>query len=98
MARMRRPGTALTSRNTFRNSQKVSPLNLPISRAEEKLAVPQTHGSKVTDALARRMMVHNRILGFRRNPPAAARSLLLKVHFVQSPQVHRTVRHQFAEF
>src|ERR1700730_10219262 len=66
--------------------------------AEEKHAVPQTHGGKVTHALARRMMVHDGILGLRRNPHAAARSLLLKVHFVHSPQVHRTVRHQFAEF
>src|SRR5712692_2237032 len=65
---------------------------------EEKLAVPQTNGGKVADALTRRMMIHNGILDLRRNPHAAARSLLLEVHFVQSPQVHRSVRHQFSKF
>src|ERR1700693_2871906 len=44
------------------------------------------------------MMVHNGILGLRRNPHAAARSLPLKVAFVQSPQVHPIVRHQLPEF
>src|SRR5258708_13399702 len=33
----RRPATALTSRNTFRNSQKVSPWNLPVSRRKRNL-------------------------------------------------------------
>src|SRR5215831_2823677 len=32
MATTRRPATALAARNTFRNSQKLSPLNLPLSR------------------------------------------------------------------
>ena len=52
---------------------------------KEKLAVPQTHGGKIADALACWMMLHNWIFEFRRNPHAAARSLLLKVHFVQCP-------------
>jgi hypothetical protein len=43
---------------------------------------PQTHGGKIAHALPRRMMIHRGILGLRRNPHAAARSLLLKVHFV----------------
>jgi hypothetical protein len=66
--------------------------------AEEKLAVPQTHGGKVADALARRMMIHSGIFGLWRNPHAASRSLLLKVDFVQNPQIHGIVRHQFSEF
>src|SRR5580704_5811248 len=44
------------------------------------------------------MMIHNGILRLRRNPHAASRSLLLKVDFVQGPQVHRIVCHQFSEF
>src|SRR6476619_3405900 len=44
------------------------------------------------------MMIHDGILGLRRNPHAASRSLLLKVDFVQGPQVHSIVGHQFSEF
>src|ERR1700704_2957445 len=97
MARTRWPGTALTSRNfqELPESLSVEPSGLA---AEEKLAVPQTHGGKVADALTRRMMIHDGILGLRRNPHAATRSLLLKVHFVQGPKVHRIVRHQLVQF
>ena len=66
--------------------------------AKYKSAVPQSHCGEIADALSRRMMLHDRVLDLRRNPHAAARSLLLKVHFVQSPEVHRIVGHQLAEF
>jgi hypothetical protein len=52
---------------------------------EKKLTVAQSDGRKVSDALPRGVMIKERVLGFRWHPHAAARSLLLKVHFVQSP-------------
>src|SRR5882724_4508365 len=52
--------------------------------AVQKLAVPQTYGGKVADALARRVMIDDRVADLRRNPHATARSLLLEVNFVQS--------------
>src|ERR1700689_3092455 len=65
------------------------PEGLPVESSgfapKEKLAVPQTHGGKIADTLACRMMVHDGVFQFWRNPHAAARSLLLKVHFVQRP-------------
>ncbi len=33
--------------------------------AEDKLAIPQTYGGEVADALARRMMIHDGVLGLR---------------------------------
>src|SRR5580700_11352620 len=63
-----------------------------------ELAVPQTHGGKIADALARRMMVHDGVLRLGRNPHAATRPLLLKVNFVQCPEVHSGIAHQLAEF
>ena len=38
---------------------------------EQKLAVPQPHGGKVADALARRMVIDDGVSGLRRNPHAA---------------------------
>ena len=60
---------------------------------KQKLAVPQTDSGEVADAFPSRMMIHDRISGFRWNPHAATRSVLVKVHFVQRPEVHGIVAH-----
>src|ERR1700679_3531877 len=65
---------------------------------KQESTIAQTHGREVTHALPCRMMIYDRVPGFRRNPHAAAGTLLLKVHFVQRPQVHGVVAHQSAEF
>ncbi len=61
--------------------------------AKQKFAIPQTDCGEVAHALPGRMMVHDRISGFRWNPHTATGSLLLKMHFVQRPEVHGIVLH-----
>jgi hypothetical protein len=61
--------------------------------AKQKLAIPQTDCGEVADAFPGRMMVYDGISGFRWNPHAATGSLLLKVHFIQCPEVYRIVPH-----
>ena len=63
----------------------------PRLAAKQKRAVPQADCGEVADAFPGRMMVHNRVSRFRRYPHAATGSLLLKVHFVQRPEVDRIV-------
>ena len=63
-----------------------------------EFAVVQAYGSEIAHTLSRRVMVQNRVLGFRWNPHPAPRSVLLKVHFVQSPDVNSWIFPQFAEF
>ena len=60
--------------------------------------IPQSHGGEVADALARGVMVNHRVFGLWRDPHTTPRSLLLKVHFVQSQKIDGIVLHQFSEF
>jgi hypothetical protein len=75
-------------------------LSIKTSRfpSKEKLTVAQAHSGKVTHALPSGMVEHDGVLGFRRHPHAAARALLLKVYFLQRPQVDTFVAHQILEF
>jgi hypothetical protein len=65
---------------------------------EQKLAISQADGGEVADTFPRRMMIHNRVSGFRRHPHSATGTLLLKMHFVQRPEIYAVVAHQLAEF
>ena len=65
---------------------------------KQELAVSQAHSSEVSDALACGVMVNHRVSGLWRDPHTTPRSLLLKVHFVQSPKIDGIVLHQFSEF
>ena len=58
---------------------------------EEELAVAQADRPEVAHALAGGMMEQNGILGFGRDPHAAARAVLWKVHFVHGPEINRGV-------
>jgi hypothetical protein len=53
--------------------------------AKLKLSIPQSHRSKVSYAMPRWRVQQDRVLGFRRNPHLAPRTMLLEVHFVGSP-------------
>lgn len=64
----------------------------------QELAVSQADGCEVPNALPRRVMIQYRILDLGRHPHPAPRSLLLKVDFVQRPEIDTLVEHQFAEF
>ncbi len=58
---------------------------------EEKFAVAQADRPEVADALAGGMMKQNGILDLGRDPHPAARAVLLKMHFVHSPEINREV-------
>ena len=80
------------------NAKKVAPLNLSVSRQKLKSPVPQPHCAEVSDAAPRRSVQQNRVFGLRRNPHLAPGTMLLEVHFVGGPEIHRLVGHQRLEF
>ena len=59
--------------------------------SEEEFAVAHPDGPKVAHALAGGMMEQHRVLGFGRDPHPAARTVLLKVHFVHSPEINAEI-------
>lgn len=65
---------------------------------EDHLAVTQPYGSKIPDALPRRMMQEHWIRSFRRNPHPAPRTMLLEVNLIHRPEVNVFAACQAAEF
>jgi len=57
----------------------------------EEFTVTQANRPEVAHALAGGMMKQDRVLGFAGNPHPAARAVLLKVHFVHSPEINRGI-------
>ena len=66
--------------------------------AEEKLTVTQTDGSEVANALASRMVENDRVVHLGWNPHSGTGAVLLKMNFIDSPQINRRVPRQYAEF
>src|SRR5437016_14630874 len=58
---------------------------------EKESAVAQADSPEVAHTLARGMMEQDGILGFGRDPHPAARAVLLKMHFVHSPEINPRV-------
>ena len=58
---------------------------------KEKLAVAQPDRPEIADAAPRGVVKQDRILGLRRHPHPAARTVLLEMHFVHGPKVNRRV-------
>src|SRR5215831_18621985 len=61
--------------------------------AIDKSAVAESHGTEVSHAAPRRVMVNDRVLDFWRYPHAAAGAMLLEVHFVQRPHISGRISH-----
>lgn len=59
---------------------------------EEELAIAQADGAPIPDAAPRGIMEEHRVLGFRRHPHPATRTVLLKMHFVHGPKINRGVK------
>jgi hypothetical protein len=59
---------------------------------KEELAITQADGTEVTDTASGGMVKQYWVLGFRRNPHPAARTVLLKVHFVHGPKIDGGVK------
>lgn len=64
----------------------------------EKLTAAHANRAEAGDGLAGRRMAQDRILDLRRYPHAAARTVLLKVTFIQAPQFDVAASGQMAEF
>jgi len=65
---------------------------------EEKLSIAQTDGTEVTDALARGMVKDHRVIHLVSNPHAGAGAVLLKMNFIDCPQINALIPCQGAEF
>jgi len=59
---------------------------------EAQLAVAQTDGTEISDTAPRRIMEQHGVLGFGRDPHAAARTVLLKVYFVHGPKIDSGIK------
>src|SRR5215472_8562384 len=61
--------------------------------AKYERAISQSNCGEVSNAFARRVMVHHRVFDLWRHPHTTPRALLLEMHFVQSPKVDSIVVH-----
>jgi hypothetical protein len=60
---------------------------------KDQLVIAKSNDAKIAYAAAGGMMKQHRVLGLRRNPHPAARTMLLKMHLVDGPQVHGRICH-----
>ena len=58
---------------------------------EDESAIAQTDRSIVAHALAGGLVKQHGVPGFGRDPHAAARTVLLKMHFVHGPEINRGI-------
>lgn len=65
---------------------------------EHKAPIPQAHGPEIAHTLAGGGVQEDRVLDFWRDPHAAARAVLLKVHLVGRPKIDTVILHQVLEF
>ena len=66
--------------------------------AIEEAAVAESNGAEVADAAAGRVVEHHGVFDLGRYPHATARSILLEMHFVRGPEVHRGIATHLLEF
>lgn len=64
----------------------------------DKLAVPQAHRTKITDAAVGRMVEQNRVPILRRHPHATPRPVLLKADFIHGPKINPRILVEFLQF
>ena len=74
------------------------PIKTPAFAAEEELAIPQADGPKIANAFARGRMEQNWVGHFGRHPKTPPRAVLLKVNFVDGPEVNAGIGRQRLEF
>jgi hypothetical protein len=65
---------------------------------ELKVPVPQAHSSEVADAATGRVMLQGWVDDLRRDPHSTARTILLEMHFVESPEIHIACLQEVPEF
>jgi len=63
-----------------------------------KFTVVKPDGAKIATALTGWLMVQNRVAVFWCYPHTTSGAMLLKMNFVDCPQIHTRVGHHFSEF
>ncbi len=59
---------------------------------KEEFAIAQADGAEIPDAPPRGIMKEHGVLGLGRDPHPAARTVLLKVHFVHGPKIDSGIK------
>jgi len=65
---------------------------------KDKLPIAKSYGTEVADTFACWVMQDHRVLAFGRNPHSAARTMLLKMHFIQGPDIGITGDGKLSDF
>ncbi len=92
------PGSAAGGAELLEELKEAGPIEFAGFQTEHKAPIPQAHGSEIPYTLAGGGVQQDRVLDFWRDPHAAARAMLLKVHFVGRPKIDVRVLHQGLEF
>ena len=84
---------AATASNTgapqiAKKAQEGGAIELVLLAAKKETAIAQADGAKVPHLLAGGRVQQDRIFDFWRDPHSTTRTVLLKMHFVRSPQLH----------
>jgi hypothetical protein len=92
------PGAAAGGAELLEELQEAGSVKFAGLQTEHKPPIPPAHGSEIPHTLAGGGVEQDRVLDFRRNPHAAARAMLLNVHFVGGPKIDAGILHQVLEF
>jgi hypothetical protein len=92
------PGSAAGGAELLEKLQEAGPIEFAGFQTEHKAPIAQAHGPEIAHTLAGGGVQQDRVLDFWRDPHAAARAMLLKVHLVGGPKIDAVVLHQGLEF
>ena len=92
------PGTAGEPPQLFQKREERIGVEPLVFTTVHELPVPDADGSKVANALPGRMMQQNGVLDLRRHPHPTGRAVLLEPDLIESPEIHRVVPGQGAQF
>jgi hypothetical protein len=65
---------------------------------KDKLPIGKSYGTEVADTFARWMVQDHRILAFGRNPHSTPGAMLLKMHFIQGPDIRSAAEGNLSDF
>jgi hypothetical protein len=80
-------GVGAYSAKLFHEAPKLVSVERAQLPLEDKLPIAKSYGTEVADTFARWVMQNHRVLAFGRNPHSAPGAMLLKVHFIQGPDI-----------
>jgi hypothetical protein len=65
---------------------------------KDKLPIGKSYGTEVADTFARWVVQDHRVLAFGRNPHSAPGAMLLKMHFIQGPDIGSAGEGKLSDF